>query len=217
MFNFQQSSLCRPHASGGPDLQRRVDVQLEELEEDFPLDFAPGSVEASQLQGQVRGHPLRQQNHLFQSADYRHRRARRCDDDVLSSDVRKASEAAGAASHSQSCPGQKIGLVDRSASWQPTVGASVGSPDSASPGCHSGLSCPARTSRSDAAAASVEGLEVGLDAQGLEIGRMVQETKTKLDFKIVVDVKIFFASDAKIRWRKKNLVLTETKKVGNFF
>ncbi len=40
---FLQSCFGRPQ-SGGPDLQRRVDVQPQELEEDFPLNFAPGSM-----------------------------------------------------------------------------------------------------------------------------------------------------------------------------
>ena len=106
-----QGPLGRPHP-GCPHLQRALDVQLEELQEDFSLHFAPGALEAPELQRQVRGDPLRQQNHLLQSTDQRHGRAWRRDDDVDGADVRKAAEASRAAGHSQSCPGQKIGLID---------------------------------------------------------------------------------------------------------
>jgi len=135
-------------------------------------------METAKLQGQVRSHPLRQQDPLLKPPNYCHRRPRGCHYDLQRPHFWQATPTSRTPRYPQSCSGQEIRIVNWLTAWQ---SADASHPAAACPDCHTGLGGAAWTSCSNVAKASVEGLEVGLHAQGLEAGRMVQEAETKLD------------------------------------
>ena len=74
-FDFQ--SRFSGSQLGRSSFERHLDFELEKLEKDFPINFTFGAMEASQLQGQVRGHSLRQPQPLRKPGNLCHSRTGR--------------------------------------------------------------------------------------------------------------------------------------------